>query len=294
MVTKAETQDHYCWTADSVRLHFRDAPGDPDRPALLCLPGLTRNLRDFDALAAHFAPRHRVVSTSFRGRGESGYAKDPLTYVPLTYLQDVGRVIEAAGLQRFIVIGTSLGGLIGLLLDVTQKGQIAGLVLNDLGPDMESAGLARVRAQVGRGNGWPTWLHAARDLAEKQAAIYPDWSLEEWLAHTKRLCRVSRQGRIIWDYDAQISAPFALPNTDAALDLWLALEAYRDRPMLSIRGALSDIFSAATQAEMLGRMPEMAGVTIANVGHAPTLMEPAALAALEAWLNSFDKEKHNG
>ncbi len=285
-MTQLMFKDDYCWTADSVRLHYRDHEGDPRRPALLCLPGLTRNLKDFDAIAAHFAPRYRVVSVSMRGRGDSGFAKDALTYVPLTYMQDVGRLIELAGLERFVIIGTSLGGLIGLLLDVTQRSRIAGLVLNDLGPDLEAAGLARIRSQVGRGNGWPTWLHAARDLADKQAAIYPGWGLQDWLEHAKRLCRVSREGRIIWDYDPQIAAPFALPHADAALDLWLALESYRNRPVLSIRGELSDVFSAATQAAMQERLPGMTALTVPAVGHAPTLMEPRALAALESWLES--------
>ncbi len=287
-------QDRYCWTADSVRMHFRDFAGDANRPAILCLPGLTRNLRDFDALAAVLAPRYRVVTASFRGRGESGYAKDPLTYVPLTYLQDVGRLIEAAGLERIIVIGTSLGGLVGLLLDVTQKRRLAGLVLNDVGPEMEPEGLARVRAQVGRGNGWATWLQAARDLRDKQVQIYPHWTLQDWLAHAKRLCRVSREGRIVWDYDAQIAAPFALPHADGSLDLWLALEGWRGRPILSLRGAGSDILSAKTQAAMRRRLPEIIAATVPDVGHAPTLTEPEALAALESWLQQFSGEKQDG
>jgi len=293
-VTAAAFQDLYCWTADSVRLHFRDFAGDRARPAILCLPGLTRNLRDFDALAMALAPQFRVVTASFRGRGDSGYAKDPLTYVPLTYMQDVNRLIDAAGLERFIVIGTSLGGLVGMLLEVTQTGRMAGLVLNDVGPDMEPAGLARVRSQVGRGNGWATWLQAARDLGDKQAAIYPHWALPDWLAHAKRLCRVSRQGRIVWDYDAQIAAPFALPHADGALDLWLALEAWRGLPILSLRGALSDILSARTQAEIQRRLPEITAVTVPDVGHAPTLMEASALAALKAWLQRFDGETDGG
>jgi pimeloyl-ACP methyl ester carboxylesterase len=279
--------DRYHWTTDNVRLHFRDFPGDPARPALLCLPGLTRNARDFEAFAAAWSPRFRVVTPSFRGRGDSGYARDPLTYVPLTYLQDLGRLIEEAGLERFIVVGTSLGGLMGLLLDVTQRRRIAGLVLNDLGPDMEEAGLARVRAQVGRGGNWPTWLHAARDIARRQADIYPGWPLEKWLAHAKRLCRLTREGRIIWDYDPEIAAPFALPNPDATLDLWLALDNFRDRPVLSIRGERSDILTAATQARMAERLPGLTAVTVPRVGHAPTLEEPAAADALASFLVPF-------
>ena len=162
--------DRYLWTSDNVRLHYRDYGATREgQPVLLCLPGLTRNARDFEAFAQHFAPRFRVVTPSFRGRGDSGYARDPLTYVPLTYLQDVGRLMDDARISSTVIVGTSLGGLIGLLLDVTQRSRIAGLVLNDLGPDMEEGGLARVRQQVGRGGNWQTWLIAARDIARRQA-----------------------------------------------------------------------------------------------------------------------------
>jgi pimeloyl-ACP methyl ester carboxylesterase len=280
--------DHYLWTSDNVRLHYRDfAGGREGQPAILCLPGLTRNAHDFEALASRLAPRVRVVTPSFRGRGDSGYARDPLTYVPLSYLQDLGRILDTAGLSSVVIIGTSLGGLMGLLLDGTQRSRIAGLVLNDLGPDMEAAGLARVRTQVGRGGNWPTWLTAARDIARRQADIYPGWSLEQWLAHAKRLCRVSREGRIVWDYDPEIAAPFALPNGDSQLDLWLALDGYRGRPVLSVRGERSDILSAATQARMADRLPGLVAVTVPRVGHAPTLDEPEAVDAIDRFLAPF-------
>lgn len=286
--------DRFLWTGDNVRLHYRDYPGGKQgQPALLCLPGITRNARDFEALAAHFAPRFRVLVASFRGRGESGYARDPLTYVPLTYLQDMGLLMDDAGVEKVVIIGTSLGGLIGLLLDVTQRRRIAGLVLNDVGPDMEEAGLARVRTLLGKGGNWATWLTAARDIARRQAEIYPDWTLEKWLVHAKRLCRVSREGRIVWDYDPEIAVPFNLPNNSSnagALDLWLALESFHDRPLLSLRGALSDILSAASQARMAQRMPRLTAVTVPRVGHAPTLEEPAALAALEQYLKGFSSQ----
>lgn len=286
--------DRYFWTGDNVRLHYRDYPGgNQGQPVLLCLPGITRNARDFEALAAHFAPRFRVLAASFRGRGESGYPRDPLTYVPLTYLQDMGLLMDDAGVEKVVIIGTSLGGLIGLLLDVTQHHRIAGLVLNDIGPDMEEAGLARVRALLGRGGNWPSWLAAARDIARRQAEIYPDWPLEKWLIHAKRLCRVSREGRIVWDYDPEIAAPFSLPNNSSnagALDLWLTLESYRDRPLLSLRGELSDILSAASQARMAERMPNLTAVTVPRVGHAPTLEEPVAMEALERYLGGFSSQ----
>ncbi|MGL6043623.1 MAG: alpha/beta fold hydrolase, partial [Sandaracinobacteroides sp.] len=103
----------------------------------------------------------------------------------------------------------------------------------------------------------------------------------------KRLCRISREGRIVWDYDPEIAAPFALPNGDAQLDLWLALDNFRNRPVLSVRGELSDILSTATQAKMADRIPGLLTATVPRVGHAPTLEEPEALAALEPFLHRF-------
>lgn len=281
----AEWRDGVVFSADNVRLHWRDYPGGPSRPALLCLPGLTRNARDFHALALRHAGRRRVVAVNLRGRGESGYARDPLSYVPLTYVQDLERVIGAARMDRFAVVGTSLGGLLAMLLGVTERPRIAGALLNDVGPALEADGLARIRSQVGRGNGWPTWLHAARDIAARQAAVYPRWTITDWLAHAKRLCRLSAAGRVVWDYDARIAEPFRLlRGDDAALDLWQAFGALDGLPLLSLRGGLSDVLSAETQAAMARRLPGMAAVTVPDVGHAPTLDEPAAVAAVDAWL----------
>lgn len=276
--------DGVAWSADNVRLHWRDYPGDPARPALLCLPGLTRNARDFHALALRHAGSRRVLCVSFRGRGESGHARDPLTYVPLTYVQDMEQVIAAAGLERFVVLGTSLGGLVAMLMAAAEKPRMAGVVLNDVGPELLESGLARIRAQVGRGNGWPTWLHAARDIAERQAGVYPRWRTQDWLAHAKRLCRLSQAGRIVWDYDTRIAEPFRLPGADAPVDLWHAFEALRGVPVLSIRGALSDVFAGETHDTMKERLPDLTTVVVPDVGHAPTLEEPEAVAALDAFL----------
>ncbi len=286
-----EPVDHFTWSADSVRLHWREWPGPADanaRPAIICIPGLTRNVRDFEALASRLSARFRVIAVSLRGRGESGYAPDKLSYVPLVYLKDMGAVLADARCTRFIVLGTSLGGLLGLLLPLTHADAIAGLVLNDLGPDLEADGLARVRAQVvKRGDGWASWLIAARDLARRQDHIYPRFSLDDWLAHTKRLCRISRGGRIVFDYDPEIAAPMTLPNSDGGVDLWTALDAYHGKPVLSLRGETSDILTAATQQRMAARLPGLLAVTIASVGHAPTLEEPEALAALEGFLGQW-------
>jgi pimeloyl-ACP methyl ester carboxylesterase len=272
------------WSRDGLRLHYRDYPGPAERPVLLCLPGLTRNSADFDRLAQRLAGRWRVVAVDLRGRGESAWPRDSLTYVPLTYLLDLGLLLEAAAIRRFVVLGSSLGGALALQLTTGHRAAMAGVILNDFGPVIEPAGLARLRANVGRGGNWPTWLHAARDLAARNAAIYPGWSLGDWLGFAKRLCRLTAAGRIILDYDPRIAEPFRLPHGDAGSDLWAAFAALAGLPVLCLRGELSDVLTPAAVAAMQARLPTMAVAGVPGVGHAPCLDEPVALAAIEALL----------
>ena len=281
---EAAFTDNYFWSRDGLRLHYRDFAGPADRPTLLCIPGLTRNIRDFEGLTARLAGDWRIVAVSLRGRGESAYAKDPLTYVPLTYLQDLEVLIGELGLTQIVPIGTSLGGLLTMLLSATHPGLLAGAVLNDVGPVIEAAGIERIKAYVGKGGNWPTWMHAARDVAAANAAVYPGYAIADWLRMAKQLCRVTNSGRIVWDYDARIAEPFRLPNDEAGIDLWPAFESLTGTPVLSLRGARSDVFGAATQAEMARRLPTLTAVEVPRVGHAPTLDEPAAFAAVEALL----------
>lgn len=269
------------WSRDGLRLHYREMPGPIDRPALLCLPGLTRNSADFEALARRLAGQWRVIAVDLRGRGESAWPRDSLTYVPLTYLLDLRLLIEASGLNRFVVLGSSLGGALALQLTTGHRAAMAGVILNDFGPFVEPAGLARLRANVGRVGNWPTWIHAARDLAQRNAASYPDWQLADWLALAKRLCRLSAAGRVVFDYDPRIAEPFRLPHGDAGTDLWLAFESLAGLPVLSLRGANSDLLSSATQAAMQARLPQMRVVEVPRVGHAPLLDEPVAITAID-------------
>lgn len=285
----ARYEDKYWWSNDGLRLHYREYPADAgceDRPALLCLPGLTRNARDFAALADRYAGQWRVICPEMRGRAESAYAKDPMTYVPLTYVQDLERLLTDLALKRFVAIGTSLGGIMTMIMAPTHRDRLAGVVLNDIGPTIEPAGLDRIRAYVGAGGGHQTWVHAARSLAESQAAIYPGYDLEDWLAMAKRLYRLNSHGRIVLDYDQRIAEPLKVPGNEAGVDMWPVLSAFRDMPSLILRGELSDLMSDATARRMLGDMGAGAElVTVPGVGHAPVLDEPEAVAAIDRLLD---------
>ncbi|WP_408988188.1 alpha/beta fold hydrolase [Sphingomonas sp. SUN039] len=280
--------DGYWWSNDGLRLHYRDyAAGrgvDPARPPILCLPGLTRNARDFETVAARLSHDWRVIAVDLRGRGESAYAKDAMTYVPLTYAQDVERLLAELKIERFVSIGTSLGGIVTMLLAATGNARIAGAVLNDVGPVIEAAGLDRIRGYVGKGGAYPTWLHAARGIAETNAGVFPRYDLTDWLAMAKRTSRLSGNGRIVPDYDKKIAEPFRLPGGEAGIDLWPAFDALADVPTLIVRGALSDLLAPATVAQMVGRLKDAKTVTVADVGHAPVLDETEAAAAIDALL----------
>ncbi len=273
------------WTSqDGLKLHFRDYPGRDDRPSILCLPGLTRNARDFSHVAERLAGEWRVICPDLRGRGDSAYAKDSATYNPLQYVQDIALLLEQEGISRFVSFGTSLGGLMTMLMAVGDAGRLAGVLLNDVGPELSSEGLDRIRGYVGQGRSFPTWMHAARSLQENQGPVYPDYDLEDWLAMAKRCMTVGGNGRIVFDYDMKIAEPIIQPADAAPVDLWPAFQALDGRPVLLLRGALSDILTAPVVKKMATKLSDCETVTVPKVGHAPMLNEPKSVAAIDRLL----------
>ncbi|WJS99966.1 alpha/beta fold hydrolase [Novosphingobium humi] len=276
--------DQFWQSPDGLRLHYRDYAGAEDRPVVVCLPGLTRNARDFEGLAGRIAGQWRVICPDMRGRGDSQYAKNSATYNPLQYVQDINALFDELRIERFVVVGTSLGGLMAMLLAMIDAKRIAGAVLNDIGPVIEPSGLARIRDYVGQGRSFPTWMHAARALEEEQSASFPDYDVHQWLAMAKRVMTVGQNGRIVYDYDMKIAEPFERPGGEAGVDLWPGYMALAGRPLLLLRGELSDLLSTETLGEMARRIPDAVAVSVRRVGHAPTLDEPEAVQAIERLL----------
>ncbi len=275
------------WTSsDGLKLHFRDYPGSSERPPILCLPGLTRNARDFEALAERLAGEWRVICPDMRGRGDSDYARDPMTYTPVHYVADVEVLLAAEGIERFVAIGTSLGGLMTMMLAAVNPDRIAAAVINDVGPEIEAAGLARIREYVGQGRSYETWVHAARALQEANHDIYPAWQLPDWLRMAKRCMVIGTGGRIVFDYDMNISEPFEAEQGPALAPevMWGIYESVARRPLLVLRGAHSDILSADVAARMNVRGAATELVTVPGIGHAPTLDEDEAIAAIDRLL----------
>ena len=280
----ARYTDGYWWN-DGLRLHYRDYEGGADgRPPILCLPGLTRNARDFEALAERLSPEWRVIVVEFRGRGDSAYSKNPTSYVPLIYALDLQALIRELALQSFVSIGTSLGGLVTMLIAEGEREKIRGVVLNDVGPDLDPAGIARIRSYVGRGGNWPTWLHAARALADLHRHAFPDYRIENWLRMAKRLYRLNSSGRIVIDYDTRIAEPMRAAADQPPVDLWPGLKALAHAPMLLLRGEVSDVLAPVTADRMTQLLPDAELVTVPRVGHAPTLDEAEALAGIDRLL----------
>ena len=273
------------WTsADGLTLHYRDYPAPAGTTALpvLCLHGLTRNARDFAALAEHLSATRRVIVPEMRGRGLSDYAPNSDSYTPITYVADVEKLLAEQGITRLCVVGTSMGGLMTMLMAQGAPGRMAAVVMNDIGPEVDAVGLARISGYVGQGRSYPTWIHAARSLAEVHGAAFPDYDLDMWLDMAKRTMVVTQNGRISYDYDMAIAEPFAKPGNAAPPNLWLAFEALRGVPMLLVRGELSDLLSPGTVRQMETRNPAMTVITVPRVGHAPTLDEPEVVAAIDA------------
>ncbi|PZU14234.1 MAG: alpha/beta hydrolase [Sphingobium sp.] len=279
-------KDAYWWSPDGLRLHYRDYEGGADgRPPLLCLPGLTRNARDFEPLAQRLGGEWRLICPDMRGRSESAYAKDAMTYAPLTYLQDISRLLADLAIPRFVAIGTSLGGVITMLIAATHREWLAGALLNDVGPVLEEDGLARIRGYVGVGQSHPTWVHAARALAEANADAYPRYGLEEWLAMAKRLYRLNSGGRVVLDYDMKIAEPIRAMDSETGVDMWPVMRAFTGIPTTLLRGARSDLLTEATARRMASDIGDSAElVTVADVGHAPVLDEPESVAAVDRLL----------
>jgi pimeloyl-ACP methyl ester carboxylesterase len=281
----AAWSDGYWSSSDGLRLHFREFAGDPSRPPIVCIPGLTRNARDFEGVAERLAGRWRLLCVDLRGRGGSEYAKDPMSYIPARYADDIEDLLREQGLARAIFFGTSLGGIVTMLLAQRSKGRIAGALINDIGPVLEMRGLDKIRGYVGRSQNWPTWLHAARAIKEAQADRYPDWKIEDWIAYAKRLCRLTANGRVVFDYDMRIAEPFKVPGGEAGFDMWDAWRALAGIPTLLLRGELSDLLSAETERRMTEEVASLETVLVPRVGHAPTLDEPVAVEAIDTFLS---------
>lgn len=272
---------------DGRRLAYRDSADTS--PPVLCLAGLTRNGRDFDALAAHLSPRYRVIRLDSRGRGESERAAVPGDeYTVPVETGDALALLAHLDLPAVTVIGTSRGGILGMAMAAGAPGTVRGLVLNDIGAEIETAALARLVARLQVRPQDPSAEAAAARMAAENAETFPGVPLARWREHARAVMDIA-DGAPVPAHDpalADVSAA-AIGEAEATIDLWTLFDAVGESPMLAIRGETSDILPRATLARMAGLKPSLRTVEIPARGHAPFLDEPPALAAIDAFLQEI-------
>jgi len=278
-------EDRYFTVSDGLKLHYRDYPGSSEKPLLLCLHGLTRNSRDFAQLAEHYSPRFRVITLDFRGRAQSDYDTMPARYSPLTYAGDVQQLLEHLGIAQAVFVGTSLGGLVTMIIAALAPQRIVATILNDVGPDVDPDGITRILSYVGKDVRFANWDEAARTIAGNYGSSFDRYTHEDWVKMAKRNCR-EENGEIRFDYDMAIAEPFKSAGPTPEVDLWPLFTALGQKPLLVVRGERSDLLTAETAARMQQIAPGMKLATVAGVGHAPELNEPEAVAAIDAFLDS--------
>ncbi|HUL18321.1 MAG TPA: alpha/beta hydrolase [Steroidobacteraceae bacterium] len=269
---------------DGLRLFSRVYAGPAAAaPVVVCLHGLTRNGRDFEELAPHLAATHRVLVPDVRGRGLSARDPSPANYQIPTYVGDLLELFKGLGTARIGVVGTSMGGLIGMVLAATMPGLVSHLVLNDVGPEVDPAGLERIRGYAGRSAPVQDWAGAVLQLRGIFESAWPGLEETRWQQLARRSYRADAQGVPRADADPAIGEVLR-NSSSAAPDLWPLWGALGKVPILAIRGAHSDVLSAATLARMQREKPDLKALTVNNRGHAPLLDEPECLAAIDAFL----------
>ena len=278
-------RDCYFESSDRLRLYYREYPvPGTDRLPVVCLPGLTRNSRDFESLALRMQRAgRRVLAPDLRGRGRSQYDPNWTNYHPGTYLGDIEALQAAADAERVVVVGTSLGGILAMLIAATRPAAIAGAVLNDVGPEIAPEGLQRISQYVGRAAPVTSWEEAAAQTRATYELALPDLTDEEWLAYARR-SYVEVEGQLRLAMDPMIGEAVRAAPAGAAPDLWPVFGALAPLPALALRGEFSDILSEGTFERMGREKPDLRRVTVRRRGHVPLLDEPECVDAIDEFL----------
>ncbi|MGB5491862.1 MAG: alpha/beta hydrolase [Woeseiaceae bacterium] len=268
---------------DGLKLHYRDFGCDKPGTPIICLPGLTRNSRDFEDIANYLGDRRRVITPDLRGRGFSDHDPEWRNYHPGTYVQDTWTLLDALGIDQVIVIGTSLGALIAMAMSAQRPERIAGVVINDIGPEINPAGLARVQEYTGRIPPVKTWEEAARQAKEIYGQWLPGLSDDDWRKMAWRGYRENAEGIPTLDIDSNIGE--AVRNVGPQKgDPWELFDTLKNTPVLLLWGLMSDILTEDIVDKMKARKEDLEVVSVPDRGHVPLLDEPECLAAIDSFL----------
>ncbi|WP_019961651.1 alpha/beta fold hydrolase [Woodsholea maritima] len=278
--------EHFYTPGDGIKMFYRFYPGAQGgtKTPILCMHGLTRNSRDFEDISPRLAAMgHDVIAIDVRGRGFSDYDPDPARYIPLTYVNDIFGMLEERGITQVATLGTSMGGLMTMIMAKLKPGLITRACINDIGPVLQTEGIERIKGYVGGSRDFATWDDASAALRAINGIAFPKETSDAfWLAFAKRTCREDETGRIRLDYDPEISKPVKGGDV-APVDMWPFFEALRGIPLLLIRGELTDLLSPDTVKDMKTRHGKMDVVQVPDVGHAPLLTEEAAWSAISTF-----------
>lgn len=278
------TGSDFTWCSrDGLNLYARRYGAPNAKLPVICIPGLTRNSKDFDLVAPWIAGQGRdVLAVDLRGRGRSDRDSNPKRYTPKTYADDVMRLLDAIGAKQALFVGTSLGGLVTMSLALSNVSRIGGAVINDVAPRVAKAGLARIRGYAGKATPVNTWADAAAYAKRTNGVAFPDAPDAFWDGLARRLFR-DEGGQPVLDYDPLIfQAPNPIVSLIAEPILWSAFKRLgRAGPLLLVKGELTDIIDASTIVQMERLAPRMEVASVRRVGHAPNLDEVEAREAMQ-------------
>jgi pimeloyl-ACP methyl ester carboxylesterase len=281
----AFTENFYS-SVDGLNLYYREYGENADKCPLICLSGLTRNAGDFDSFAERYSVDRKVYALDYRGRGKSDYDPDYSNYNPQVYVGDIYAFLTKLDISRAVFVGTSLGGLLTMGLAGLAKQFIAGVVLNDVGPEVNQDGGQRILDYVGKDIRFDSLEEAAMEQKSLYGAAYPDQSDEDWLAQSKITFLFDEEAKNYrFNYDLELGKALAEQfSNKEPIDLWPFFRELRDIPTLAIRGALSDVLSAEIFERMKKENPSMDTLVLENRGHVPQLNEPLALEKLDKFI----------
>lgn len=282
----------YYTSQEGLRLYAREY-GDRRAPKtpVLCLPGLTRNAKDFHDLATRLSAERRVICPDLRGRGKSEYASGWAGYTADAEMRDTLDLMSVTGIEHAILIGTSRGGLVSMSMGLNRPGAIKAVIMNDVGPEVDPAGISRILGYAGKMKAPESWSDAAILLRQMNEREFPNVSGEDWHAFARNTFK-DVDGKPALDYDAAIGK--SLQRAAKLLrgqfpTLWKEFLSLSHVPVLLIRGENSDLLSKETADKMVEKHTDLTLVTVKDRGHAPFLNEPEVLSAIDTFLTRLDK-----
>ncbi len=275
-----EYSENYFTNSDGLKLYYRDYNNAGDNvPVVLCIPGLTRNARDFNQIAAHMAKTCRVICLDLRGRGNSDWDDDPTRYRPDVYISDIMALLAHLKTPEIIAFGTSLGGLLIMMLAAMHPGTLKAAIINDIGPEVDPAGIKRIKSYVGKTTPPKTWAQAFAAVKIANLNTFPKFTDDQWEDFAQKTF-TEKNGKLTASYDAAISQTFE-SNPEQTPDLWGVFDMMKSVPTVVLRGGISDILAEETLDEMAKRHPDLVAVTVPDIGHVPLMTEPECLAAID-------------